>query len=65
VARPQRQFVGGNSAGGERATPRGRRLTIPAPANDNRAGVERLMLGLLPAVAAIALLAIVFRYALG
>ena len=65
MARPQRQGAGGDSAGGGRPALRGRRPTIPAPANDNRLGLLPLTLRLLPAVAAIALAAILFRYALG
>ena len=65
VARPQRQGVGGNAAGGERVALRGRRLAIPAPANDNRLGARGLTLRLLPAMMAIALATILIRYAVG
>ncbi|HMK67796.1 MAG TPA: hypothetical protein VEC75_11780 [Stellaceae bacterium] len=65
MARPQRSGVGGNSAGGESASERSRRKTIPAPANDNRIRLERLGLRLLMALGAAALLGILLRYALG
>ncbi|HVM81697.1 MAG TPA: hypothetical protein VMU06_21940 [Stellaceae bacterium] len=65
MVRPQRQGAGGDSPGGAPAAPRGRRLTIPAPANDNRLGLLPLALRLLSAAAAIALGAVLIRYVLG
>jgi hypothetical protein len=65
VARPQRQGAGGTSAGGHRVAVRDRTLDVPAPANDNRLGLKRQVLRLLPVIAAIGLVLSLIRHLLG
>jgi len=65
VARPQRQGVGGNSAGGERASERGGRVSIPAPANDNQQKLLRRALRSLLLLAALGLFIALLRHTLG